>query len=266
MNWRFYQYGIVPVSMPHEAITLSKQEEKALFKKYRKGLYIRYANDFDGENSEFWYIIKDKPFTMEGLPPKTRNMVKRCLKNCEVKKTTAEEVINGGGYEIYLIEFERYFSHGIKVPPKTKEKWAYGIRDSWSRGEEYWGVFTEGKLIAYGIVNYCNGVADLITWKCDYQNYKLLYPSYGLVYQMTEHYLGLDDCKYVLDGNRSFTEHSNVQGFLEDKFGYRRAYAKLIIVFRNSFVKSAIAFISLFEKRIKSLKLLAFVRMYKWSR
>lgn len=47
MNWRFYQYGIVPVAMPHEVVELSKQDQKALFNKYKKGLYIRYSSGFD---------------------------------------------------------------------------------------------------------------------------------------------------------------------------------------------------------------------------
>ena len=266
MNWRYYQYGIVPVTMPHETPSPSKDEIKTIFKQYKKALYLRYSRDFDGEEGQFWYVIKDRPFTLEKLPSKTRNMVRRCLKNCVVQKITAEEVINGRGYEIYLQEFNRYSEKGYQAPPKTKEKWAFGIRDSWSRGEDYWGVFCDEQLIAYGIVNYKEGVADLITWKCDYDNYKLQYPSYGLVYSMTEYYLQLEDSKYVLDGNRSFTEHSNVQGFLEDKFGYRKAYADLVIVYRNAFVKLAVAFLSLFEKQLKSPKYLAFIHMYKWSR
>lgn len=58
------------------------------------------------------------------------------------------------------------------------------------------------------------------------------YPYYGLIYEMNNYYLGTLELKYVCDGARTITSHSNIQGFLEDKFHFRRAYCRLHIVYR----------------------------------
>lgn len=170
-----------------------------------------------------------------------------------------------GGYEIYLSETRRYERNGFLDSVKSKEKWTRGIEDSALRGEEYWGAFREGKLIAYGIVNPHQGEASLVTWKCDYENYKEFYPSYGLVYTMTKHYLEREDIKYVSDGQRTITGHSNVQDFLESRFCYRKASLRLHVIFRW-YVKIPIMLLSPFESLIKNNKLLSMVRLYKWSR
>ncbi len=80
-----------------------------------------------------------------------------------------------------------------------------------------------------------------------------------------EHYLSDGNGKYISDGQRSFTDHSNVQDFLMTKFGFRKAYLKLHVIFRWYLVPF-VAMLSLFENRIRNNKLRSFVRLYKWSR
>ena len=53
------------------------------------------------------------------------------------------------------------------------------------------------------------------------------YPYYGFFYKMNEYYLDNQKFRYVADGARSITEHSNVQPFLEQNFKFRKAYCKL---------------------------------------
>lgn len=81
---------------------------------------------------------------------------------------------------------------------------------------------------------------------------------------MTEYYLKQPGIKYVNDGNKSFTEHSEVQNMLISKFGYRKAYSNLHVVFKW-WLKIVIVLLSPFEKYVKNNVLLSFIRMYKWS-
>lgn len=127
------------------------------------------------------------------------------------------------------------------------------------------GVFYGDAIIAYGVAKVYDGIVDLVTWKCNYEKYKNFYPSYGLVYKMTEYYLGKQGIKYLNDGNRSFTEHSYVQDFLINKFGYRKAFTKLNVYFKW-WLKLVIILIIPFEKCVKNKVALSFIRMYKWSR
>lgn len=58
------------------------------------------------------------------------------------------------------------------------------------------------------------------------------YPYYGLIYEMNRYYLDELKLKYVNDGARSITEHSNIQPFLIEKFNFRKAYCKLQIEYQ----------------------------------
>ena len=49
---------------------------------------------------------------------------------------------------------------------------------------------------------------------------------------MNRYYLEELGMKYVSDGARSITEHSNIQSFLVDKFHFRKAYCRLQVEYR----------------------------------
>ena len=266
-KWHYYQKGIISSAADYENVKLSSSEVKELFAHFKGSFFIRYISDFDnGKEGNMWSVIRDGAFELEQLPSKTRNMVRRCLKSCEVKLVDYTEIVKDGGFNIYLSEYRRFQKKGFSKLPESEEKWIKGKQESASRGEEYWGVYNEGKLIAYGIVDIKGAEANLVTWKCNYEdNNNLLYPSYGLVYEMTHHYLNRGDIKYVNDGSRTLTQHSSVQDFLESKFGFRKAYCKLNVVFKW-YVKIMVILISPFERFINHNGLLALIHMYRWSR
>lgn len=264
-EWHYYKRGIISTKADCEKVEMNKLIVKDLFKHFG-GLYIRYVSDFDmSQEGPFYSVIKDGKMTIETLPSKTRNMVRRCLNNCQIQLVDCKDIIIDGGYLIYLSETRRYERNGYPAVVKSEEKWTNGILESSARGEEYWGVYKDGQLIAYGIVNPKHKEAGLVTWKCDYEKYKELYPSYGLVYSITKHYLELEDIDYVSDGQRTLTGHSRVQDFLESKFGYRKAYLKLNVVFKW-YVKLPLMLLAPFENAIKNINLLSLIRLYKWSR
>lgn len=62
--------------------------------------------------------------------------------------------------------------------------------------------------------------------------YQKLYAYYGLIYEMNRYYLEECKVKYVNDGARSITNHSNIQPFLIEKFKFRKAYCHLSINYK----------------------------------
>jgi len=262
-NWTIYKRGIISKCAPH--VNLGAVCAKALFAHFPNAVYIRYVSDFDNaQDRKFYYVIRDGDFSMDIIPSKTRNMVRRCLKNMMIKRVDYQCIINGGGYEVELSEHRRFRRKGFASRVRSKEQWEKGLKEAQVSGQEFWGVFCDDVVAAYAVTRIKDSMVDLVTWKCDYERFNNMYPSYGLVYVMTEYYLKQPGIKYVNDGNKSFTEHSEVQNMLISKFGYRKAYSNLHVVFKW-WLKIVIVLLSPFEKYVKNNVLLSFIRMYKWS-
>lgn len=262
-TWIFYKNGIISKIPPYQHIVVDK---KALFKHFKGAFYIRWDSDFDNtDNPNYYHVIKDGGCAIESLPPKTRNQIRRCLKNCEIKQVDFQFIIDNGGYEVYASEYRRYEKNGHASVVKAEKQWAEGMEEAARRGQEFWSVIYDDRVIAYSICWRKEAHIDLVTWKVDYENYNHLYPSYGLVYSMCDYYLAQESVRYVDDGNRSLTEHSRVQDFLIDKFCFRKAYTKLNAIFKWYLVPPLIL-LSSFEKYLKNNQIRSLVRLYKWSR
>ena len=262
-NWTVYKRGVISKRSPH--VDLGEVRARELFAHFPSGAYIRYISDFDKAKDDiFYYVIKDGEFSMETIPSKTRNMVRRCMKGLSIKRVDdAQNIINRGD-NVVLSEHRRFSRKGFASKVRDKEQWEKGMKDAQENGQEFWGAFCDGIVAAYAVTRVKDGMVDLVTWKCDYERFNNMYPSYGLVYVMTEYYLKQPGIRYVNDGNKSFTEHSEVQEMLISKFGYRKAYSNLHVIFKW-WLKIIIVLLSPFEKYIKNNVLLSFIRMYKWS-
>ena len=261
-EWCYYQKGIISTLPPYYNAIVDKK----LFQQFKGALYIRWDSQFDQcKNKNYYHVIKDDQCTIDSLPSKTRNMVRRCLKNCEIKLVDYQFIIDHGGYEVYRSEYRRYSKKGYSALPKTLDNWADGMGEAFRRGQEFWAVICESKVVAYSICHRKDAHVDFVTWKVDYENYNMLYPSYGLVFRMCEYYLAQDDIRYVNDGGRSLSQHSSVQEFLIDRFNFRKAYSKLNAKFRW-WLYVLLIILSPFENLIKNHRLRSLVRLYKWSR
>ena len=84
----------------HKEHKLSDTDVAALLNK--GGLMVRNVYDFDcGDETSFWYVIKDSFGGMEELSSKMRNQVKKCFKTMHVERITADYLANNG-YEVFV--------------------------------------------------------------------------------------------------------------------------------------------------------------------
>ena len=230
ISWRLYKNAWIYLEESKEN-PLSKEEAKSILKD--KGLMVRNTYDFDTkEETSFWFIIKDKLEDISELPASTRTKIRKALKIYNIRRIELDE-LESVAYEI------------IKSAEKT-----YKIKESSTSSRDYVLLFerfrerdncecwcvenkTNGEIVGFSI-NYVK--AD----SCDYDYIKCKaeaihnssYPFYGLFYTMNQYYLGEKKLKYVCDGSRSITEHSNIQPFLEYNFKFRKAYCKLKIHYK----------------------------------
>ena len=225
-GYRLYKGAWIFEQDPHCEKRLSKEDIGDLFSK--GGVMIRNAYDFDcGEETSFWYVIKDFFGGMEELSSKMRNQVKKCFKTMRVEKITADE-LKENGYPVYA---EATNNYKIKATPPTQEEFKRRIDNA--EENEFWACYDieSNQLVAFSM----NAVT---AESCEYRTMKAIpafqkqYAYYGLIYEMNRYYLEERKLKYVNDGGRSITNHSNIQPFLIEKFNFKKAYCHFDIHYK----------------------------------
>ena len=154
-----------------------------------------------------------------------RNEIRKGLKQCTVDKISKEYLMDNG-YEVYISAFKNYNTY---LKPKSLQKYVDEIiltPDFW----EYWGVFCQGKLIAYSKVMVVDNYAEYRSIKLHPEHLKRN-PCQALIYTMNRDYLNKRKFKYVNNGARSISHKTNFPSFLIKKFKFRKAYCKLNIVY-----------------------------------
>ena len=253
-GYRLYKGAWIFEYDPHTEQKLSAEDVKSLFSK--GGLIIRNAYDFDcGHEMSFWYVIKDSFGGMEELSSKMRNQVKKCFKTMRVAQLTPEE-LKEKGYPVFV---EASKSYKVESVPPTQEEFNNRIDNA--EENEFWGCYDieSDMLVAFSM----NAVTNE---SCEYRTMKAIpafqkqYAYYGLIYEMNRFYLEERKLKYVNDGGRSITNHSNIQPFLIEKFNFRKAYCNFDIHYKW-WLGAVVKGLYPFRKIIKVCKLQSLLNM-----
>lgn len=226
-SYWLYKGAWISNDVRHE-IQLSDKECNCLLNK--GGYLVRNIYDFDcKDETSFWYVIKDSFSGMDELSSRTRNKVRKSLKLCEVRKVTKNE-LRQYGYEIHRAAAASY---RIKAHVPTIEEFEKRLEDQ-DDSYEYWGSFRRdnGQMIAFSMNCITGDEAEYQTFKAIPEFRTSHYAFYGLLYEMNRYYLEEKGMRFVNDGARSITNHSNVQPFLIDTFNFRKAYCHLKIVYK----------------------------------
>lgn len=215
--WRFE-------GAPHEEPKLQESEWKALLKK--GGLLVRNTYDFDQEKEScFWYVIKDKFQGLEDFSSNERNKIRRSCKVLAFKKIGLD-LLKTEGWKILKATYEDY---AVSDRPMNEVLFLDYLASCEKQDFDYWGVFDQDRLV---------GFCTVWLWLPDSCEYGLIgimpeykhnnsYPYYGLFYHLNTYYLGEQGVRYVVDGARSISEHSQIQDFLIQNFNFRKAYCQL---------------------------------------
>lgn len=249
-GWKYYKHAAVPDGASHLEPDLAPVHDGRIWK-LAGGLvlFVRYTTDFDKkEASSFWYVNKDSFGGMEELSSKMRNQVKKSLKQLDIRRITKEEMLQHG-YDVYKSATENY---KVKTHIPTIEEYEDVITNIGSN-VDFWGAFIKDteRLIAFGYNEVSEDSCDYMVLKAIPFYKKQYYPYYGLIYEMNRFYLEEKGLKYVSDGSRSITEHSNIQPFLIEKFKFRKVYCTLHIEYRW-WLKIIIGILYPFRKMFKN--------------
>ena len=193
---------------------------------------VRNTFDFDcKEETGFWYVIKDSFGGMEELSSNERNKVRRSLQVFDFILVDIE-LIRQKAFPILKATFVDY---NITDRNMNESIFNEYLDNCGKEKFDFWGAFDKE---TQELVGFC----AIRVWddSCEYgiigflpqYKHNATYPYYGFFYIMNEYYLDNQKFKYVIDGARSITEHSNIQPFLEQNFKFRKAYCKLKIRYK----------------------------------
>lgn len=227
-KYRLYKGFWVFAGQPHDEVLLSKAQVRELFK--NGGVGIRNSYNFDKEIAgNFWYVVCSSFTPIENVPsPKVRNQIRKSLKTYDIVLID-KAYLRANGYSVLCAASTRYGNYHLPDENDYLEQ-----INALPANCDIWGCIRKenGKLDAYAINYRFTDCVDYASMKADLDSTKGMYPFYGLIHTMNEYYILKQGYKYVYDGVRSITDHSNIQPFLIDKFGFRCAYADLKIRYR----------------------------------
>ena len=213
---------------PHEETLLEEKEWKAILK--QGGMLVRNTYDFDHpETTTFWNLIKDNFGGLEELSGNTRKKVRRSLEHFEFKLIDSQLVKEKG----YPIMQATYADYAVSDRPMNSRTFNETINLFERLHYEFWGVFdrSDGEFVGFCANHVWEDTCEygVVGIQPEYKRKSTSYPYYGLFYSMNEYYLKDKGFRYVTDGSRSITEHSNIQPFLEEKFHFRKSYCRLAV-------------------------------------
>ena len=167
------------------------------------------------------------------------------------------------GYVVYKAAFLKY---GSKEDMMSFADFCERIERT-DDNYDCWGcrVKETGKVAAFLIAHKVGDYCEYETSKADPNYLPRYYPLYGLYYERDKYYLDEKGYKFVISGARSLTHHSNIQNFLIEKFGFRKAYCHIKITYKWWFgivVKSLYPF----RKFIPNAKVQAILNMEAMAR
>ncbi len=228
--YRLYKKAWVSIDESKETL-LCKSDINQLLD--RGGWMVRNVYNFDCPNeTSFWYVIKDSFGGLEELSSGARRDVRKSLRTYDVLRITANQLLEIG-YPIYSSAQEAY---RVKCDVMSIDQYKNLIESyAADKNKEFWVIKHKesGEYIALAINTIKENSCEYNVLKCKPHALRDgTQPYYGLIYEMNRYYLDELGLRYVNDGARSITEHSNIQPFLMQKFKFRKAYCNLKITYK----------------------------------
>ncbi len=225
LNYFMYRNAWICDDAPHKEIKLSDVESKTLLK--QGGLMVRNTYDFDTPSeTSFWFIINDHYRSLEELSPRVRNKVRHANQYFDYRLVEYEKFEN----KVYPIFEDTIANYKVHDRVLNLKKFSEFLKQCQQKSYDYWGIFLKD---TQQMVGYCM----VKNWgdSCEIWNVGVLsryksdgyYPYYGLYYHLNEYYLNEKGFRYISDGSRTITNHSEIHDWLIHYFGFRKAYCKL---------------------------------------
>ena len=216
-NRLFFKHG--PLTMPHFGNMHFENPlpKEAVQSVYRRSLSWGTVEFFSMGEAEcnWYYLCKDQFIDLDKIPSKKRYQIKKGLDSSQVRRVSAQELLENGGVEVAR---NCANARNQKFDPQEFE-FQMNTYSLFSDVVHLWGVLIDGKIVGF-IINYVD--KNVCYWnRADFcPNHLRHHISYALVYVMSNHYLNNG---YVINaGFRRIYHETDFQEYLITKFGFRR--------------------------------------------
>ena len=227
LGWQYYKHAMIPTTAPHEDPDLTPVVSGEIWKE-NKPLLVRWTTDWDcGYDTGWWYVIREGPFDLSELSASSRRNIRKALRNCRVEKIEPSEWVDDL-WRVFNEAIVRYENYEMRFDKAGFIKeWIHSGKDFWA------GFDNTGRMIGFVVFELRDEWVDYQVAKYSAQYLKLRV-SDAINAMALEYYLNECGKKYVSDGERSILHKTNVQTYLMEHFGYRRAYCRLHVQYKKA--------------------------------
>lgn len=248
-HWQYYNNAIIPTTYPTEEAVVTEIEEASVWNAFNKTpLLIRWTTNFDcGYPTNWWYVIKDTPFDISLLKSRKRVKIRKALKNFEVKLIDPVEY----GTQLFHVTALAYAAYPAKYRPAiNEERFLTKTMNEWKNSKDVLGAFSveTNELAGFILLSKADKNYVELTSQKAIPEYERLFVNAALVegaLQYLEEFLS--NGGIFCDGARNIFHETSFQDYLEDLFGFRKAYCKLNIKY-NPKIKWIIKLLYPFRK------------------
>lgn len=230
LAYGYYRHALIWEGAIHKEPRLTIEDANILMTG-SKAWMLRNLYDFDcREETNFWYIIKDR-YSEDDYSKKVRKYIEKANAKFEIRLISRNRIL-AQGFDVYNKAHEHYkVNDGFRL---SKTAFLLEIKNMPDHRYEFWGCIDKETdiLQAYSICEVHDGMCWFKYSRANPEFLPKYYPMYGLYDARNKYYLEEKKLIYVMTSARSITQHSEIQSFLIEKFGFRKAYCRLTIFYR----------------------------------
>ena len=239
---RIYQHCMLVNEAPH--ILPCESEFKKKFKK-SKALFGQYIYDYDcGNETSWWYCIKDDIYDINLLNSKTRYEINKGRKFFDIKIFDPLNYVN----EIYEIDSKKFQEYPASYRTKLSDDKLEYVKSKLNENNIFFGLFDKDSNMLNGysiITDVGNGGILLNVVSIDPLTYKRN-SSCAIIDGILKYFMDSKHLIYISDGARNIKHITNYQKFLCKNFEFRLVYCKMKMVYKW-YIKITLAILKPFK-------------------
>lgn len=250
-GWKYYNYAAIPENSPCEDPDVSVIESGEIWSLDGSPLLARWTTDFDKiDAGSWWYVIKDTPLDVSKLKAKKRYEINRGMKNFDVRPIDAKKYKE----QIYDIQVAAFAVYPNKYRPTVDKEKVFSTIELWGSLVVLGAFIKDGEeLKGYAVLSqkdekYVEFSALKVFPEAEKNGINAALCA-GALFHFESF---LEGGGIICDGARSVSHETKFQDYLEDKFGFRKAYCKLHIAYSPN-IKPIVKILYPFRKLLQKL-------------